>query len=136
MVPAVIISPTRLALALGATALAWRERKQIILAAVVAKYSFMVFLVDRLPAQLRRAILANEYTGEALEKRLTQRIFKGVSTVRALYRMSSVNLRPRVNVGDVAPETPVLHLHDASQTTLNALAHGARPLVLNFGSCT
>ena len=39
-----------------------------------------------------------------LEKRLTQRIFKGFSTVKALWRMSSVNMRPRLRVNDRVPE--------------------------------
>jgi hypothetical protein len=104
------------------------------LVANVAKYSFMIFLIDRLPNSVRRSILSKEYEGEMLEKRLTQRIFKGMSTVRALWRMSSVNLRPRVRVGDAAPPTPVLL--EGREVCLTSLARGKRPLLLNFGSCT
>ena len=69
-----------------------------------------------------------------LERRLTQRIFKGLSTVRALWGMSSVNLRPRVKVGDRAPPTPVLR--DGVPILLPELARSDRPLLINFGSCT
>ena len=123
--------------ALGTTAsalLTYRCRSRIALLGTVASYSFQIWLVDRLPDSVRRSILSKEYSGEMLEKRLTQRIFKGMSTVRALWRMSSINLRPRVRVGDLAPPTPVLR--DGIEVALPSLAHGERPLLLNFGSCT
>ena len=88
-----------------------------------------------MPEGTRRRILSQEYSGEMLEKRLTQRIFKGLSTVRALWRMSSINLRPSVRVGESAPVTPVLLL-DGKECMLAELAQGNRPLVLNFGSCS
>lgn len=118
-------------LALVALRSQWHE---LVLVGTVAKYSFMIWLIDRLPDVVRRSILAKEYEGEMLEKRLTQRIFKGASTVRALWRMSSINLRPRVRVGDAAPPTPVLL--DGREVCLTSLACGGRPLLLNFGSCT
>ena len=119
--------------ALGVATVFWRELE---LAATVSKYSFMVFLVDRLPSRMRRELLAKEYSGEMLERRLTQTIFKGTSTIRALWRMTSINLHPRVAVGAAAPATPVHSLRDQREINLSELAQGARPLVLNFGSCT
>ena len=114
--------------------LAYRWWDDIVLAGIVAKYSAMIWLVDNLPEPKRREILSQEYEGEALEKRLGQRIFTGLSTVRALWRMSRVNLRPRVAVGDVAPATRVLL--GGIEVFLPSLARGKRPLLLNFGSCT
>jgi len=113
-------------------------RRQLELALKVAKYSFMVFLVDRLPERTRRNILAPEYSGEMLEQRLTQRIFKGMPTIRALWRMSSINLFPRVAVGDPVPNTLVLSPTGRATAVVNleCLSQEGRPLVLNFGSCS
>ena len=125
----------RLAAAFGTTAiLTYWYRSQVALAGTVASYVFQIWLVDRLPNSIRRSILSKEYSGEMLERRLTQRIFKGMSTVRALWRMSSINLRPQVRVGDVAPPTPVLL--NGVEVALPSLAQGERPLLINFGSCT
>ena len=58
---------------------------RVVLLATVCKYTFMVFAVDcLLPAATRRKLLAQEYTGDNLEKRLKIRVFKGWSTVKAL----------------------------------------------------
>ena len=92
-----------------ACATAFALRDELKLLAAVAKYTFQVAIVDLLPMSMRRSILSQEYEGEMLEKRLTQRIFKGFSTVKALWRMSSVNMRPRLRVGDSVPiDTPLL----------------------------
>lgn len=123
-------------IAVATLATGWIFREKLELIAKVTKYSFMVYVIDMLPAQTRRSILAQEYSGEMLEKRLTQRIFKGLSTVRALWRMTSINHRPRIAVGDAVPYTPVISLQDGKELALGALARGERPLVLNFGSCT
>lgn len=114
-------------------ALAWNW-DTLSLAAAVARDTFCLIVIDRLPLQMRRQILAKEYEGEMLEKRLTYRVFKGLPTIRALWHFSSINLRPRVRVGDPAPRTPVLL--DGKQVLIPQLARGARPLLLNFGSCT
>ena len=119
-----------------ATYIGWR---QIVLAGTVLKYSFMVFLIDKLPEKTRRRILSNEYSGEDLERRLKITIFKGLSTIKALWRMSSVNLRPLVRVGDRVEggaNPPVISLANGEQLTLGDLARGERPLVVNFGSCS
>ena len=71
-----------------------------------------------------------------LEKRLTQRIFKGFSTVKALWRMSSVNMRPRLRVNDRVPEHMPLTDLKGNALQLRNLMRGDRPLVLNFGSCS
>jgi len=105
------------------------------LAAAVAKYTFQVWLIDHLPDSMRRRLLSREYSGKQLEKRLTQRIFKGMATMRALWRMSSINLRPKVRVGDPAPATPVL-LKGAAVSLPSLASANTRPLLLNFGSCT
>ena len=128
-------SPARLATAVagGATALlAMRHWSTVAIAVRVSRDIFMVWLIDLLPQPLRRKILSAEYSGAMLEERLTQRIFKGMPTVRALWRMGSINYRPHVRVGDAAPPTPVLL--DGEATTLPELTRGERPLLINFGS--
>ena len=132
------VSIMRRVIAAGVTAgVLWRLRHRLALACTVLQYSFMVWLVDVLPHSVRKSILEKEYEGEMLERRLTQRIFKGTSTVRALWRMSSINLRPRTCPGKPAPPTPVVLLDsDRPAVLLHELAHDDRPLVLNFGSCT
>ena len=127
---------TRRIALLGAAATAgWIVREKIELAFTVAKYSFMVYIVDVLPNGMRRRILSKEYSGEMLEKRLTQRIFKGFGTIQALWRMTSINLHPRVKVGEPIPATPVFSL-DGKEVMLGALATQGRPLLINFGSCS
>ena len=117
-----------------ATALATWKWQQLSLVGAVARDSIMILLVDNLPNSVRRKILASEYSGAALEERLTQSIFKGASTVRALWRMASINMRPQTSVGAPVPAIPVLL--DGKEIMLASLAEGDRPLVLNFGSCT
>ena len=51
------------------------------------------------------------------------------------YRMSSVNLQPKLTVGDAVPDLRVLALDGAKRRLLD-LSRRSRPLVLNFGSCT
>ena len=126
-----LASATGAAAAFAVCVWSWEK---FVLVGTVAKYSFLVFLVDRLPYSVRRKVLMREYSGDLLEKRLTQCIFKGLPTVRALWRMSSINLRPRVRPGDPAPLTPVLL--DGKLVSLPGIATGRRPLLLNFGSCT
>ena len=120
----------------GIGIIAFACRRQIALIASVARYTFMVYIIDILPQQTRRRILAQEYEGEMLEQRLTQRIFKGWATVKALWRMSSINLRPSVNVDDRVPPMSVVGLASGKDMALDDLACADQPLVLNFGSCT
>jgi len=108
-------------------------RKLSLLAAVI-RDTTMIFLIDHLPNNIRRKILSSEYSGAALEARLKQSLFKGTSTVRALWRMSSVNMNPQTHVGAPVPLIPVLL--DNKEIMLSSLASGDRPLLLNFGSCT
>ena len=129
--------PSRAAIAgtvVCATAFALRD--ELALLATVAKYVFQVYIVDLLPMATRRSILSQEYEGDMLEKRLTQRIFKGFSTVKALWRMSSVNMRPRLRVNDRVPEGVPLTDLKGNALQLRDLMQGDRPLVLNFGSCS
>ena len=129
-------TPHHIALAGGAvlaTCIGWHK---IVLTATVAKYSFMVYLIDKLPQSTRRKILSKEYSGEDLERRLTITIFKGFSTVKALWRMASINLQPQTRVGERIPATPVLSLETGQQLMLGDLARSERPLVVNFGSCS
>lgn len=111
-----------------------RNWTQIHLAAAVIRDAVMIVLIDNMPNHVRRNILSNEYSGAALEERLTQSIFRGPSTVRALWRMGSVNMNPQTHVGEKMPDIPVVV--DNSEIMLSTLATGARPLLLNFGSCT
>ena len=130
------MSRFRLALVGGtavAVVVAWRK---IALVTTVSKYSVKLFLVDHLPQFMKRRIMSKRFAGEALEQRLQMRLFKGWATIKALWRMSSINLYPRVRVGQSAPHTPVLLLDDNKVINLVEMAHGTRPLVLNFGSCT
>ena len=119
----------------GAVAIVLGRRK-LELWLTVAKYALSVFLIDKLPNHMRRRILSAEYSGDDLEERLKMRIFKGWPTVRALWRMSSVNLYPQVRVGDAAPMVRVHSLDSRDEMALLALSKGSQPLVLNFGSCT
>ena len=95
----------------------------------------MVWAVDRLPEKQRRELLANEYEGEALERRLKLRIWKGRSTANALFRMTEINLFPKLRTKDAVPPTPLIAL-DNSEKKLTEFVIGARPLVINIGSCT
>lgn len=142
--------PTTLALggtAAAITAVLLRKHvlKQVSLALSVAKYSFMVFLIDMLPEKTRTEILSQEYTGEALEQRLKMRVFKGPRTVKALWRYSSINFYPQVAVGQPAPVTPVVALAGGREyTMLSELvsafrtrlqdSHSHDPAVLSLGS--
>ena len=84
----------------------------------------------------RESVRPRRYSGENLEERLKICVFKGWSTVKALYRMSSVNLRPRLSVGDALPAALSVLTLGGKTRLLAGLAQGDRPLVLNFGSCT
>ena len=61
---------------------------------------------------------------------------------KALWRMSSVNMRPALKVGDVVPSSRcvALSLHEGKLGPPVDLASPTlstdRPLVLNFGSCS
>ena len=101
-------------------------------------------------------MLANEYEGEALEKRLQMKIGGGWRVLAALWRMSSINLRPAVSEGSLVPpgtvvatlrvedgeEAPQIDLADYYNNdddvpaTKKASTRNLLPLVLNFGSCS
>ena len=126
-------------------------------AAQTLLYWFLINLLDFAPNFLRRSMLANEYEGEALEKRLQMKIGGGWRVLAALWRMSSINLRPAVSEGSLVPpgtvvttlraeeggeEVPQIDLADYYNNdddvpaTKKASARNLLPLVLNFGSCS
>jgi len=111
-------------------------RRRLALAATVARYSVMIWLVDWLP---RRRILSSEYSGDALEKRLQMRIGGGWRMVAALWRMSTINQSSNILCkGSRVPDLPLLLIGARGDETIRlcALARPRRPLVLNFGSCS
>ena len=125
-------------------------------AAQTLLYWFLINLLDFAPNFLRRSMLANEYEGEALEKRLQMKIGGGWRVLAALWRMSSINLRPAVSEGSLVPpgtvvttlrvedgeEAPQIDLADYYNNdddvpaAKKASARNSLPLVLNFGSCS
>ena len=125
-------------------------------AAQTLLYWFLINLLDFAPNFLRRSMLANEYEGEALEKRLQMKIGGGWRVLAALWRMSSINLRPAVSEGSLVPpgtvvatlrvedgeEAPQIDLadyynnDDDAPATKKASTRNLLPLVLNFGSCS
>ena len=125
-------------------------------AAQTLLYWFLINLLDFAPTFLRRSVLANEYEGEALEKRLQMKIGGGWRVLAALWRMSSINLRPAVSEGSLVPpgtvvatlrvedgeEAPQIDLADYYNNdddvpaTKKVSTRNLLPLVLNFGSCS
>lgn len=106
-------------------------------AAIVARATFFMFIIDHLPLRMRRRVLRREYSGEALEQRLQMKVFGGMAMVRALWHMTGVNEQPQVAVGMLAPPTPVLKLRGERAMMLPDVGGSAEvPLVLNFGSCS
>jgi hypothetical protein len=125
-------------------------------AAQTLLYWFLINLLDFAPNFLRRSMLANEYEGEALEKRLQMKIGGGWRVLAALWRMSSINLRPAVSEGSLVPpgtvvttlrvedgeEAPQIDLADYYNNdddvpaTKKVSTRNLLPLVLNFGSCS
>ena len=92
--------------------------------------ALLLLVLDALPRALRERLLPSGRHGK---------LFSGASTVRQLWRTTSVNLHPAVRVGELAP--PVLSLCmelDGSwqRLTITSLCQPGRPLVLAFGSCT
>mmetsp|Transcript_64820 Transcript_64820/g.130351 ORF Transcript_64820/g.130351 Transcript_64820/m.130351 type:complete len:122 (-) Transcript_64820:507-872(-) len=111
----------------------------LVIAPKVAMYWLMINFLDYAPGAMRRRILSGEYEGEALERRLQMQIGGGWRMAKALYRMSSINLRPAVAEGDLIPSginlVPVKE--DGCMVDLASLTRGhKRPLVINFGSCS
>ena len=123
-------------------------------AAQTLLYWFLINLLDFAPNFLRRSMLANEYEGEALEKRLQMKIGGGWRELAALWRMRSINLRPAVSEGSLVPpgtvvttlrvedgeEAPQIDLADYYNNdddvpaTKKVSTRNLLPLVLNFGS--
>jgi hypothetical protein len=106
----------------------------------VVMYWCMINFLDFAPNSMRRRILSGEYQGEALEQRLQLKIGGGWRMFKALWRMSSVNMRPAVTQGDVLPSgTVVASIDDNNDALIDlaALSRGSKtPLVINFGSCS
>jgi len=137
----------------------WRKTRQTLLAKLslsvkVARYALEIWVVDWMPNFVRRRILANEYSGDALERRLKLRIGGGWRMVAALWRFTSVHTNIKATVG---AKVPVLTLERAcgpdeaggAEVLLSNIGapgilatlrnvHVARKglLVVNFGSCT
>lgn len=108
-----------------------------VVVAQTAQQWTMITLIDFAPQWVKRRLLANEYTGEALDRRVTQRIAGGWQMAKALYHMNSVNAYPGLALGDVVPETlKVVALRDGNAsvvTSLCDLTTGSTPLMINFG---
>jgi hypothetical protein len=108
----------------------------------------MITLLEYGPNWWRRRILKHEYEGAALEARLQMKISGGWSMVRALYHMSSVNLRPSLAVGSPCPERGITLVRAdggagssgvaaaAEAVELRTLSRPGVPLLINFGSCS
>lgn len=127
-----------------------------LLPAVALQWSFIT-LLDYAPRFVKRRVLAGEYSGDALERRLGMRIGGGWRMFTALLRVSAISGSPALPLGGaVPPGTWVFELGsptwspDCSEPVDLAtwqpkpeLAEGEPcnentplPLVLNFGSCT
>ena len=96
----------------------------------VAYTALLLLALDALPRALLEWLLPAGRHGK---------LFLGTSTVRQLWRTTSVNLHPGVHVGELTP--PVLSLCmelDGSwqRVTVTSLCQPGRPLVLALGSCT
>ena len=138
---------------------------QLRLLTKVIRYTFEIWIVDWLPNTFRRRILAAEYSGEKLERRLQMRIGGGWRMVRALWRFTSVHHNIKAEVGMTVPTIAVESAnlrrgdrgdHVAAEVTMASLGTPGRVyapehgrdyalecvgtpddlLVLNFGSCT
>jgi hypothetical protein len=111
-------------------------------AAQVLLYWCVINVLDFAPNFIRRPMLSKEYRGEALEKRLQMKIGGGWSMFRALWRMSSINLKPAVSEGGGVPQgkaivTTVSAERGEEVPPIIDLVHGQTGiLVINFGSCS
>ena len=81
------------------------------------------------------AVMAyREFTGKN-----PNRIFTGFRTLAGMYRvLRGQTLAPAI-VGEAVSDAALVEVHSEAETTLLHLAkqqRGARPLVLNFGSCS
>ena len=116
-----------------------------IFARVVAYY-VQITLIDSTPEFVKRWQLSGEYSGRLLEERVKMRIGHP-RMFTALWRMTSINMRPGLAEGQEIPqgiivekasaapaEIPVTSLDLKELSLSSSLSH--RPLVLNFGSCT
>jgi len=100
---------------------------------ITAMASVTIFTNDHLPDRLRRRMLSTEYRGKDLEDRLAVRIFAGWSTVKAIYHMLSINMRPQLQIGQSVGNLKVLRLSSHEEVSLASMSTSAtRPLVLNF----
>jgi hypothetical protein len=104
---------------------------------ITALATITIWTTDHLPQKVRRKLLSSEYHGEDLEERLAVTIFSGWPTTRALYRMLTVNMRPKLKIGQHVGDLKVVRLGSQREVKLTELSSSPlRPLVLNFGSCT
>jgi len=104
---------------------------------VTALATVIICVTDHLPQSIRRRVLSSEYSGKELEERLAVKIFAGWSTTKAVYRMLSINMNPLLKIGQHVGDLKVLRLSTQEVVTVVGLTTSpARPLVLNFGSCT
>jgi len=109
---------------------------QIKVICITAMAAIMIFTTDHLPQGIRRKMLSSEYKGQDLEDRLQVQIFAGWSTVKAVYHMLGINMRPQLQIGQTVSNLKVLRLVTQEEVSITSLSTSARPLVLNFGSCT
>jgi|AntAceMinimDraft_5_1070358.scaffolds.fasta_scaffold50090_2 hypothetical protein len=122
-----------------------------LLPTVALQWSFIT-LLDYSPRFVKRRVLAGEYTGAALERRLGMRIGGGWRMFQALLRMAAISGSPAVPLGAAVP--PGIWVYEVDQAGSvqpvdlatwppksaeegEACKEGTPlPLVLNFGSCT
>ena len=101
-------------------------------------YWAFISVLDLQPEFMKRYFLSKEYSGEALERRVAMRIGHP-RMFSALWRMTSINTRPAVGVGDPVAQGVALEPLENESRTIDLLALSQslkKPLVINFGSCT